>query len=168
MLLEDILLAIAVAVVLVIVGRPIVRFLKFAPRRAKDPLAEAHERLRIAKLEAEAARVNREAEKIYEHLYEETLSDDLALETAKLNAQQTVTTAKADADAKKLAVQANNNFQERISAYVKVMEAWATAYGAQRQTPDVQLGGGGAGGTAAAMDILAVKAARDLQVQPKP
>ena len=92
----------------------------------------------------------------------------LALETAKLNAQQTVTTAKADADAKKLAVQANNNFQERISAYVKVMEAWATAYGAQRQTPDVQLGGGGAGGTAAAMDILAVKAARDLQVQPKP
>jgi hypothetical protein len=92
----------------------------------------------------------------------------LALETAKLNAQQTVTTAKADADAKKLAVQANNNFQERINAYVKVMEAWATAYGAQRQTPDVQLGGGGAGGTAAAMDILAVKAARDLQVQPKP
>jgi regulator of protease activity HflC (stomatin/prohibitin superfamily) len=92
----------------------------------------------------------------------------LALETAKLNAQQTVTTARADADAKKLAVQANNNFQERINAYVKVMEAWATAYGAQRQTPDVQLGGGGAGGTAAAMDILAVKAARDLQVQPKP
>jgi len=92
----------------------------------------------------------------------------LALETAKLNAQQTVTTAKADADAKKLAVQANNNFQERINAYVKVMEAWATAYGAQRQTPDVQLGGAGAGGTAAAMDILAIKAARELQVQPKP
>jgi hypothetical protein len=92
----------------------------------------------------------------------------LALETAKLNAQQTVTTAKADADAKKLAVQANNNFQERINAYVKVMEAWATAYGNQRQTPDIQLGGGGAGGTAAAMDFLAVKAARDLQVQPKP
>jgi hypothetical protein len=92
----------------------------------------------------------------------------LALETAKLNAQQTVTTAKADADAKKLAVQANNNFQERINAYVKVMEAWATAYGAQRQTPDVQLGGAGAGGAAAAMDILAIKAARELQVQPKP
>jgi hypothetical protein len=92
----------------------------------------------------------------------------LALETAKLNAQQIVTTAKADADAKKLAVQANNNFQDRINAYVKVMEAWATAYGAQRQTPDIQLGGGGAGGTAAAMDIVAIKAARDLQVQPRP
>jgi hypothetical protein len=92
----------------------------------------------------------------------------LALETAKLNALQTVTTAKADADAKKLAVQANNNFQERISAYEKVMEAWAAAYGAQRQTPDIQLGGGGLGGTTAAMDILAIKAARDLQVQAKP
>jgi hypothetical protein len=92
----------------------------------------------------------------------------LALETAKLNAQQTVTTAKADADAKKLAVQANNNLQDRIDAYVRVMTAWATAYGNQRQTPDIQLGGGGGGGTAAAMELLAVKAARDLQVQPKP
>jgi hypothetical protein len=92
----------------------------------------------------------------------------LALETAKLNAQQTVTTAKADSDAKKLAVQANNNLQDRLDAYVKVMEAWATAYGAQRQTPDVQLGGGAGAGTAAAMDILAVKAARELHVQPKP
>ncbi|HEY4012789.1 MAG TPA: SPFH domain-containing protein [Polyangiaceae bacterium] len=92
----------------------------------------------------------------------------LALETAKLNAQQTVTTAKAAADAARLAVQANNNFQSRIDAYVKVMEAWATAYGAQRQTPDVQLGGGAGGGTAAAMDVLAVKAARDLQVSPRP
>jgi regulator of protease activity HflC (stomatin/prohibitin superfamily) len=92
----------------------------------------------------------------------------LALETAKLNAQQTVTTAKADADAKKLVVQANNNFQDRIEAYVKVMEAWATAYGQQRQTPDISLGGGAGGGTVAAMDLLAVKAARDLQVQAKP
>jgi hypothetical protein len=92
----------------------------------------------------------------------------LSLETAKLNAQQTVTTAKAAADAARLQVQANNNFQGRIDAYVKVMEAWATAYGAQRQTPDVQLGGGAGGGTAAAMEVLAVKAARDLQVSPKP
>jgi regulator of protease activity HflC (stomatin/prohibitin superfamily) len=92
----------------------------------------------------------------------------LALETAKLNAQQTLTTAKADADAKKLALQANNNFQERIDAYVKVHQAWATAYGSQRQTPDIQLGGGAGGGAATAMDLLAVKAARDLAVQPKP
>ena len=92
----------------------------------------------------------------------------LALETAKLNAQQTVTSAKADADAKKLSVQANNNLEQRIDAYVRVQQAWATAYGAQRQTPDIALGGGAGAGTAAAMDLLAVKAARDLQVQVKP
>jgi|SRR5580700_10132055 hypothetical protein len=78
MLLEDILLAIAVGVVVLVVGLSIYRFLKVAPWRRRDPLAEAHERLRIAKLEAEAAKVNREAEKVYEHLYEETLGDDRA------------------------------------------------------------------------------------------
>ncbi len=92
----------------------------------------------------------------------------LALETAKLNAQQIVTTAKAESDAKRLAVQANNNLQERLDAYVKVMTVWAQAYGSQRQTPDIQLGGGNGGGTTSAMDLLAVKAARDLQVQAKP
>ena len=76
MLLEDILLAVVVGVVLVMVSLPIIRFLKVAPWRRRDPLAEAHERLRIAKLEAEVARVNREAEKIYEHLYSETLGED--------------------------------------------------------------------------------------------
>jgi hypothetical protein len=74
MLLEDILLAVALGVVVLMVGRPILRLIKAAPSRPKDPLAEAQERLRLAKLEAEAARVNREAEKIYEQLYEETLA----------------------------------------------------------------------------------------------
>ncbi len=73
MLLEDILLAVVVGVVVLIIGLPIVRFLKAVPLRRRDPLAEAQERLRIAKLEAEAARVNREAEEIYKHLYEDTL-----------------------------------------------------------------------------------------------
>jgi hypothetical protein len=75
MLLEDILLAVAVGVVVLTVGLPIYRFLKITPWRRKDPLAEAHERLRIAKLDAEVARVNREAERVYEHLYEEALAD---------------------------------------------------------------------------------------------
>lgn len=93
----------------------------------------------------------------------------LALETAKLNAQQTVTSAKADADAKRLQVQANNNLQDRLDAYVKVNEAWATAYGAQRQVPDISLGGSGGGSPLVnAMDMLTVKAARDLGVNAKP
>jgi hypothetical protein len=73
MLLEDILLFLAAGSVLLVVGFPIARLLKAASVRRKDPLAEAQERLRIAKLELEAARVNREAEEIYKHLYDEAL-----------------------------------------------------------------------------------------------
>ena len=51
----------------------------------------------------------------------------LALETAKLAAQQTMTEARADSDAKKLAVVANNNLQDRLNAYVEVNKAWAAS-----------------------------------------
>ncbi|MGA2447794.1 MAG: hypothetical protein ABTD50_03870 [Polyangiaceae bacterium] len=76
MLLEDLLLAVAVGAVLVAIGLPIVRLLKAAPWRREDPLAAAQERLRIAKIEAEIAKVNREAESIYERLYEEAMTGD--------------------------------------------------------------------------------------------
>jgi len=76
MVLEDILLALAVGIVLIVFGLPIVRLLRAAPWRRADPLAEAHERLRIAQREAEAAAVNREAERIYERLYAETLENE--------------------------------------------------------------------------------------------
>jgi membrane protein involved in colicin uptake len=92
----------------------------------------------------------------------------LDLETAKLQAQTTVTKAKADSDAAKLAVQANNNFEARMNAYVETQKAWATAYGAQKQVSDITFGVGGGGGTTSAMDIIALKAARDLQVTPHP
>lgn len=92
----------------------------------------------------------------------------LALETAKLNAQTTITNAKAEADAKKFMVVAGLPPQARLDAYVTVMQAWATAYGNQRQVPDVVLGGGGGGnGMNAAMEALGVKAARDLQTSAK-
>lgn len=93
----------------------------------------------------------------------------LQLDTAKLNAQQTVTAAKADADAKKLLVIAGLPPQARIDAYVQVQQAWASAYGNQRQVPDITLGGtGGGNGLSAAMEAIGVKAARDLQTSPKP
>lgn len=97
---------------------------------------------------------------------------DLSLQTAKLKAQQTVTEAKADADAKRLAMQSNNYFLERLDAWKEVAIAQANAIGAQRQTPDVVMGQGGGGGgsansTQAVMDILAAKAARDMNVTPK-
>ncbi len=88
MLLEDILLAVAVGAALLVVGWPIYRFLKVTPWSRKDPLAQAQERLRIAKLEAEAARVNREADQVYEHLYKDVLTDDHGGRGARIAADE--------------------------------------------------------------------------------
>lgn len=97
----------------------------------------------------------------------------LDLDTAKLTAQRTMTLAKAEADAKKLQLEANNALEQRLAAWVDVNKAWATAAAAQRPTPDVVFGastGGTTGGTNAfqLMDLWTVKAARDLGVNPSP
>jgi hypothetical protein len=77
MVLEDILLALAIGVVLLVIGLPIVRLLQALPsQRRRDPLAEARQRLEAAKTEEEAARLNREADRIYERLYDDTLAGD--------------------------------------------------------------------------------------------
>lgn len=86
----------------------------------------------------------------------------LALETAKLDAQTTITSAKAEADAKRLAMQADNYQGKKIEATVEINKAWAAAYGAQRQTPDISLSSGGGSPVPTAMDAVAVKALRDL------
>lgn len=91
----------------------------------------------------------------------------LALETAKLNAEKTITEAKADADAKKLAIKADNALQMRITAYVETQKAWAAAFGAQRQTPDIQMGGSSSSNSSV-VDLFMVKLAKDLDVRAKP
>ena len=78
----------------------------------------------------------------------------LALETSKLNAQQTVTNAKADADAKRLAMQANNYFLEKLDAAKEVAIHEADARGAQRQTPDIVIGSGTGGASNGGQDLL--------------
>ena len=95
----------------------------------------------------------------------------LSLDTARLSAQQTVAEAKADADAKRLAMQSNNYFLERLEAWKSVAVAQANAIGAQRQTPDVSMGstgGSSASSTAQLMDVWAAKAARDVGTSAKP
>lgn len=92
----------------------------------------------------------------------------LSLDTAKLAAQETITTAKADAEAKRMAMAADNALDKKLEVYKAVSIAWANAYGNQRQTPDVQMGSGSNGGmTPQLVDILTAKTARDLNVSTK-
>jgi hypothetical protein len=59
--------------------------------------------------------------------------------------------------------------QDRLNAYVEVQKAWAAAYGAQRQVPDIQFGAGsGTGVNSTLIDMLTAKTARDLNVTAKP
>lgn len=89
----------------------------------------------------------------------------LQLETAKLSAQKTMTEAKADSDARKLAMAADNALQKRLDAYVEVNNAWAKAYASQRPTPDIQMGSGGNNPSASQlMELWTAKAAKDLGV----
>jgi len=76
MLIEDFLLAGAIGLVALLVGWPLAQLLKTAPWRRRDPLAEAKERLRVAKLEAEVARLHREADGIYEDIYRDALAGE--------------------------------------------------------------------------------------------
>lgn len=90
----------------------------------------------------------------------------LSLETAKLAAQQTLTEAKANADAKKMAIKADNALKLRLDTYLAVQQAWAAAYGAQRQTPDIQLGGSGRTGiNQDLIEMLTAKTAKDLSIK---
>lgn len=86
----------------------------------------------------------------------------LDLETAKLGAQTTVTTAKAEADAKRLAMQSDNYQAKKIEATVEIQKAWAAAYAAQPQVPSISMGGSSSSPTTSAMDAIAVRALRDL------
>lgn len=93
----------------------------------------------------------------------------LALDTSKLEAQKTITEAKAASDAKRLALAADNALQTRIDAYVEVNKAYANALGAQRQTPDIVMGGSSSSSNTQNMiDMFTAKTARELNVSVKP
>ena len=76
MIAEDILFALVVIGAIYLVGRMLFRgFLSW--RKAKsDPIAEAKERIRLAELEIEAARLNAQADKMIGGLYDEQLREE--------------------------------------------------------------------------------------------
>jgi hypothetical protein len=76
MLFEDILMLIALGSSVFFIGIPIWKLIKTIVPQKRDPVAEAKQRLAVAKADAEAAKLNKEAEKVYEELYQDVLQDD--------------------------------------------------------------------------------------------
>lgn len=89
---------------------------------------------------------------------------------AKLERQAQVERAKGQARAKKLILEADGALKQKLDAWITVQQAWAAAIGQQRLVPEIQMGGSGAKAGEAGMtmmQILALKAARDLQLDMK-
>lgn len=76
MLVETMLIILALGTGTFFIGVPIWKLTrKLVPAKA-DPIGDAKQRLELAKAELEAARLNKEAEKLYGKMYEEALEDD--------------------------------------------------------------------------------------------
>lgn len=67
----------------VFIGLPVYKFIKQVTPKKRDALAEAKQRLEQARVDAEAAQLNKEAEKIYEEMYEESLQEEEKIQQEK-------------------------------------------------------------------------------------
>ena len=59
-----------------LIGIPFFKLVKRIVPTRRDPVKEAQDKLMQAKLDAEAARLNKETEKVYQHLYDDLLQDE--------------------------------------------------------------------------------------------
>ena len=74
---QDLLLLLLLASSIFLIGIPLFKLAKLLiPQKKRNPLVEAKVRLEQAKLEVEAARLDKERDKLYDQLYEEALEDD--------------------------------------------------------------------------------------------
>lgn len=67
-------------------------------------------------------------------------TSEINLEKATIDANAKIVTAKADAEARKLAVEADNALQTKIDAEIEIQKVWADAF-ARRQVPQIVFGG---------------------------
>ena len=108
----------------------------------------------------EATTRKREAEIEYER-------KQIELETARLEAQRIQTLAQAEADRRRLLMEADNALEKRLEAYVAVSQAYADAIRDKRLVPEVVVSGEKGEGQSNATDLIALlmaKTARDLAV----
>ena len=98
---------------------------------------QAQERLEVAEFEKSRAMV--EAQQRLEVA-------ELDRKAASEKKQEEILLGQGEAERKRLVLQADGALKEKLEAYVRAQEAWASAY-AQRQVPALVMGGAGAGET---------------------
>lgn len=73
---EQLLLLMLLASSVFLIGIPLFKLVRALIPKKRNPLAEAQERLQQTRLEVEAARLEKEREKLYNKMYEEALQED--------------------------------------------------------------------------------------------
>ena len=91
----------------------------------------------------------------------------LALESARLERDATIEKAKGEAEAKKLVMVADGALEKKLNAYIQVQKAYAAEMGKQRWVPEVVIGNGSTAPATGVMELLQVKAAKDLALDLK-
>jgi hypothetical protein len=76
MLFEDLLLLLSFGVGIFFIGIPMFKLINSKIPKKIDNLAEAKKRLEQARMDAEAAKLNKEAEQVYQTIYEDVLEDE--------------------------------------------------------------------------------------------
>lgn len=91
------------------------------------------------------------------------------LEAAKLEKQRQIELGTGESERRKMILAADGALDKKLEALVNINDKWADAF-AKRQVPGVVMGGKGGGDndTVSFMEILGVKAAKDLQVELAP
>ncbi len=76
MLVEVILMWLVIGTGVLTIGIPLTKLVRaILPEKEKNPLEEAKKRLEQARLDAAAAKLNKETEKLYDHMYEDALAE---------------------------------------------------------------------------------------------
>jgi len=73
---EQLLLIALLASSVFLIGIPLYKLVRAMVPKKRNPLAEAQDRLEQTRLEVEAARLEKEREKLYSKMYEEALQED--------------------------------------------------------------------------------------------
>jgi len=76
MLFEDAMIFIGVGIIVFLIAIPMWKLFQLLNSKHRDPVKEAKIRLEVAKADAEAAKLNKEAEKVYDDIYHDIMIDE--------------------------------------------------------------------------------------------
>lgn len=100
---------------------------------------------------------------------QDKLQQRIQAEAAELEARKIKILADADAYKKRTTIQANGALEQKLEAYVETQKAWAEAFSkySGNVVPQVQTGGAQGNGAVNFMELMGIKAAKDLSIDLK-